>query len=63
MTILTQIMDAKTGREVDAIVTKNLLLIQMKDRPFLNRFAMNAKKRIWRVNAEKNKPFKVYEKN
>jgi hypothetical protein len=57
MSIITQLLEAKTGREVDAVVEKNILKLCPHQRQHLCHLANRSKMRIMRVNAEKKKSF------
>jgi hypothetical protein len=58
MTILTQIIEAETTREVDSIVTKNIYNIDSKSRNFLCSFANKRKRNILRIEREKKESWK-----
>lgn len=53
MTILSQIIEAETTREVDAIVTKNIYNIDAKSRNFICSFSNKRKRNILRLEREK----------
>jgi hypothetical protein len=58
-TILLQLSDAKTGREVDKLVEQNIKSLSARERIFLNRAVNNAKRRIKIINNEKHKSYKL----
>jgi hypothetical protein len=58
-TILLQLSDATTGREVDKLVEQNIKSLSSRERIFLSREANNAKRRIKIVNNEKRKSYKL----
>jgi len=59
ITILLQLSDATTGREVDKLVEQNIKSLSSRERIFLNRVVNNAKRRIKIVNNEKRKSYKL----
>ena len=63
MNLLTQMIEATECREIDRIIEQNLFKVSPNSRSFLSQFANRSKRRIQRVNQEKQRSFKVYEKN
>ena len=58
-TILLQLSDATTGREVDKLVEQNIKSLSSRERIILNRAVNDAKRRIKIINNEKNKSYKL----
>jgi len=62
-TLLNKLMEARTQKEVDSIVTHNLLSVDEDNMSFFCHCANNAKKRINRIQREAKKSYKTFEKN
>jgi hypothetical protein len=58
-TILLQLSDATTCREIDKLVEQNIKSLSSRERIFLNREVNDAKRRIKIVNNEKRKSYKL----
>lgn len=63
LNLYLQLSDAKSYREIDKIVTDNILTLDDEQRLFFCRWANNAKRRILRAKNAMNEEFKTFEKN